>query len=230
MADSSPESTRYEVKMTCPELYLADVRSWVCLHPDLFLEAYPPRQVNNIYLDTYAADYMRDHLDGVGSRQKLRFRWYGEDHKSVQGVLEQKCKSGHLGWKRRWPIPGSFDLAQTSWHEWLDRLRGQTSDEALVWLNRIHRPTLINRYVREYYETIEDQIRLTIDYQMRMYDQVSYSAPNLAFPIPSAHLVVIEVKSSPADLSRLSGVFSGFPIRAMRSSKYVTGMQSTWSP
>ena len=43
---------RYEVKLTCDELHLETVRSWVKLHHMGFVETYPPRYVSNLYFDT----------------------------------------------------------------------------------------------------------------------------------------------------------------------------------
>ena len=98
MTVPEPASARYEIKLACAPDSLDGVRAWVQGHPALFVETYPPRQVNNIYLDTFAADDLNTHLSGIGRRQKLRFRWYGEDDTAVRGSLELKCRSGHLGW------------------------------------------------------------------------------------------------------------------------------------
>lgn len=223
-------SARYEIKMTCDEMYLPEVRSWVRLHPESFVEAYPPRQVNNIYLDTFALDHLTDHVEGSSSRHKLRFRWYGDRDMGIQGALELKGRSGSLSWKRQCPIPCTFDLTQTSWNDWVDEIRTHADPNAGPWLSSIGRPTLLNRYMREYYTTFDSQIRLTVDYQMRVYDQTLYSKPNLDLYVPIPSLIILEVKSSPSHLGRLSDLFTGLPLRVERNSKYVTGMQSLLAP
>jgi hypothetical protein len=223
------ESTRYEVKMTCPETYLPEVRSWVRVQSDPFVETYPPRQVNNVYLDNEAASSLEDHLSGVSSRRKLRFRWYGEDASAVRGNLELKCRTGRLGCKRYDEIPHTFDLTCISWHDWLEQLRARTSDEGALWLSAIVRPTLVNHYMREYLATLDGQIRLTIDYDIWAYDQLLYTAPNLDFPLQTERQVVIELKSTPTHLRRLSDILTQFPLRAARNSKYITGIQSALS-
>jgi hypothetical protein len=226
VADPAAASARYEIKMTCDEVYLPEVRSWVRLHPDGYVETYPPRQVNNIYMDTFGADYLADHLSGVGDRQKLRFRWYGRQDTQVQGILELKGKSGHLGWKRQCPIPRTFDLTRISWHDWMGQLRAVVDREPAFGLLDIERPTLLNRYVREYYVTFDGRIRLTVDHELRVYDQTAYPTPNLTLDIPIERHVILEVKSDPAHLRRLSDTLTSFPLRVERNSKYVTGMQS----
>jgi hypothetical protein len=70
------QSTRYEVKMACDQVYLPDVRAWVQLHPAAFIEAYPLRQVNSLYFDTLDGDCLNANLIGISERRKLRLRWY----------------------------------------------------------------------------------------------------------------------------------------------------------
>ncbi len=227
MDNQLPESTRYEVKMTCEEMYLPDVRSWVQLHPEVFVEAYPPRRVNNVYLDTLDTDSLNDNLTGVGERSKLRFRWYGEAITAVQGILELKCKSNHLRWKRYRPIPAIFDLTQISWRDWIAQLRAHADDQAIVWLSLADQPSLLNRYMREYYETIDGQIRVTLDYDQRVYNQIGHLRPNLTSEMLMEQPIIIEVKSDPVFYPRVSEVLSSFPPRVERYSKYVTAMLSS---
>lgn len=227
--DPFPKSTRYEVKMTCPETYLPEIRSRIRMQSDPFAETYPPRQVNNVYLDSETARSLEDHLSGVSSRRKLRFRWYGADVGAVRGSLELKCRAGRLGWKRHYPIPHTFDLTRISWHDWLEQLRACAVDEVALWLSTMARPTLVNHYVREYLATLDGQIRLTIDYQMQAYDQLLYTVPNLDFPLAIERQVIIELKSDPTHLRRLSDILTRFPLRAARNSKYLTGIESALS-
>jgi hypothetical protein len=228
--DRIAASARYEIKMTCEEMYLPEVRSWVQLHPERFRTAYPSRQVNNIYLDTFEMDHLDIHLSGVSDREKLRFRWYGGDDTAVQGILELKGKTASLSWKKQCPIACTFDLTTLSWIDWMAQVRAHADPEASIWLLYVERPTLLNRYRREYYVTFDGQIRLTVDYAMRVYDQRTTWAPNLELDTPIERLVVLEVKSSPAFSSRLSDIFTAFPLRVARNSKYVTGMQSLLWP
>lgn len=230
MDEQIAASARYELKMTCDEMYLPEIRSWVRLHPDGFVEAYPLRQVNNIYLDTFAADHLNDHLMGVSERQKLRFRWYGTQDSDIQGALELKGKTGLYSWKKQSPVSCTFDLTRTSWTDWMGTLRRHADREAASWLLLIERPTLLNRYLREYYTTFDGQVRLTVDYQMRVYDQMTHQTPNLELDLSIEPRVVLEFKSDPALSRRLSDILLWFPLRTERNSKYVTGMQSLLLP
>jgi len=229
MSHPVPDSPRYEVKLACAPERLAEVRFWVRDHPALFNETYPPRQVNNVYLDSTAGDDLNAHLSGIGRREKLRFRWYGEDHTAVRGTLELKSRSGHLGWKLQSPIPRSFDLSRITWSEWMAQVRALAEGPARVWLASVERPTLINQYRREYFEASEGQIRLTLDHPMSVYDQIMYASPNLSFAVPIERQVIVEIKASLALWRRLPEILARFPLRAARNSKYVHGMQGILS-
>jgi len=224
MDKSVMQSARYEIKMTCDEMYLPDVRSWLRLHPDGFADTYPLRQVNNLYLDTSALDCLNDNLTGASQRSKLRFRWYGKDRSSVPGVLELKCKSNQLSWKERWPVPVTFDLTTISWRDLIRQMQERAKGVFAVWLSCIVRPTLLNSYTREYYESMDRQIRVTIDYDQKVYEQITHPELNLTFSTPIERRIVIEVKSDPALYRRVSNVLSSFPLRVERNSKYVNGL------
>jgi hypothetical protein len=224
MQEDAGRQMRYEIKMTCEEVYLPLVRSLILLHPAGFSEAYPPRQVNNIYLDTPALDCLNDHIDGAVERSKLRFRWYGPDHAAVRGILELKRKVGHLGWKEYSPVAATFDLTAIAWEEWLNVLREHAQDAAAHWLAWRDRPALLNNYMREYYESADGEIRITLDYDQAVYEQVMYLRPNLTLPTPVASCTVVEVKATPDQYQQVSNVLSSLPLQVEHNSKYVSGM------
>ncbi len=223
------QATRYEVKMTCAEQCLPHVRAWLRLHPDLFLEAYRPRQVNNLYFDTREADCLNDHLCGVAERNKLRFRWYGTDYAAVRGTLELKRKANQLGWKIQCPVPVAFDLGAITWHELIGQLREHVDGRLAVCLSYTDQPALLNSFTREYYESVDRQVRVTVDYDQCAWDQITYPAPNLWFKTPGQDRAIIEVKSDSRLHRRVSNVVSSFPFRVERNSKYVSGMLSSLS-
>ena len=218
------EEMRYEYKITCDELYLPEARSWVRVHPAAFVEAYPPRQVNSLYFDTHEADCLHDNLLGAGERRKLRFRWYGHDFTAAQGTLELKCKANQLGWKRNCPIPITLDLTAISWTDLMQQMRRHAEGIVALWLSSADQPVLLTSFVREYYESIDQQIRVTVDYNQTVYEQITYAGPNLAVKTPQRAQVVIEVKSDSGLSRRVSDVASSFPLRVGRNSKYVNGV------
>jgi hypothetical protein len=221
------QSKRYELKMVCTEMYLPDVRAWVRIHPALFFERYPPRRVNSLYFDTLEGDCISANLLGLSERQKLRLRWYGEDCTSVQGVLELKCKEGQIGWKEHSPLKRTLDLTRLSWPDLMQHLREDVSGPFAIWLSHIHQPVLITSYAREYYESADRQVRVTIDYDLKAYDQVRYTTPNFTCPATIDSVVVVELKAEAQLHRRVSNILSSLPMQVVRNSKYVSGMMGS---
>ncbi len=215
---------RYEIKMTCDSLLLPDVRAWVNMHPDAFIVAYPPRRVNSLYFDTFEAGCLSDNLIGVGERAKLRFRWYGNGYSQVRGHLELKGRINQLGWKERFPIPATFNLTSLSWSAFIQQLRQRVSGDFDMWMSALGQPTLINGYRREYYESRDRQVRLTIDYDMIAYEQFTYRSPNLVYKAPIPSQTIVEVKADSALHRRVSNVLSSLPLQVSRNSKYVNSV------
>jgi hypothetical protein len=106
---------RYELKMACDLARLAQARTWIRLHPAGFRTAFPPRTVNNLYFDTPDLNSLFANTYGVGSRQKLRLRWYGETLPTTlsHSVLELKYKDNMLGNKKTEGLDCTLDFSQT---------------------------------------------------------------------------------------------------------------------
>ena len=94
-----------------------------------------------------------------------------------------------------------------------------------VWLSANDRPTLLNSYWREYYESIDHQVRITLDYAQVAYEQITYLAPNLTVRAPAQGLLVLEVKADPSLHRRVSNLLSLLPMQVERNSKYISGVQ-----
>ncbi|MGC9349791.1 MAG: polyphosphate polymerase domain-containing protein [Anaerolineae bacterium] len=225
----TPDTVRYELKLLCPWYTLAQVRSWVRMHPAAFQTTYPPRTVNSLYLDTLELGSLQANLDGLSIRSKLRCRWYGVCLSSVQAQLEWKHKQNMLGAKQVVLLDQLLDVTRP-WSEILAAIRnGLSSDpNASVWLHRlqtIHRPALLNRYRREYYATPEGDVRLTLDYDQAAYDQrLTYPYLNLTTSLPIEDAVVIEIKAGATQADRVDEIVDHFPLSRTRNSKYAKGM------
>jgi hypothetical protein len=78
--------------------------------------------------------------------------------------------------------------------------------------------------MREYYESVDHLVRVTIDYDHAVYEQFTYSVPNLTVRAPVEEQNVVEVKSDATLSRRVSDVLSSLPLQVRRNSKYVNGM------
>jgi len=207
-------------------LHLGEVRSMVYTHSNAFGMAYPTRWVNNLYFDTLDHQFMVDHLNGVTSRAKIRFRWYGNTWNLQGGQFEIKKKIAHLGQKDIYPFSGNLDISQSNWREVCGTLASGLMDAppGMVELLDMLQPTLINRYKREYYLSMDGVIRLTLDYEMKTYKQSYGFKPNLCYPQNSLSNLILEMKAPKKEHQRIADVLSEFPKRCSRNSKYLNGM------
>jgi hypothetical protein len=220
---------RYEIKLVCEPHRLAQARSWIRLHPAGFLVAYPPRQVNSLYLDTLHLRSLTDNLEGLSARRKLRMRWYGDRMTyvppvmDIQPVLELKEKRNLLGRKKRCVLPCALDLT-LPWTQVLEMVRANVGPEWQVMLQTVDQPTLLTHYQREYYVTPDGAIRVTLDFAQVAYDQRLAPRPNLRVRLPIADTVVIEIKTAQEHAGQLHQVAACFPALRSRHSKYTRGL------
>ena len=217
------KNLRYELKMVYDGLALYEVRRWVKGHSHAFRTAYPPRQVNNIYFDTLDLDCLNDHISGSFERQKLRFRWYGEDLRYAKGHLELKHKTNRIGWKSSQDIEPILDLEMTNWMTILRTLRSKANTTFREMLSVSH-PISISGYQREYYVSADQTTRVTLDYDLFAFDQRLSRRPNLKYKIPMLDQVVIEIKSNSENSAHLDDVLAEFPLRIVNHSKYLESL------
>ena len=59
-----------------------------------FNKQHPNRRVNSIYFDDANYSSIIENLDGVSKKKKIRIRWYGEEDKLINPILEIKSKKG----------------------------------------------------------------------------------------------------------------------------------------
>lgn len=214
---------RYELKLLCPAHLAAQARMWIRRHPAGLRVAYPPRRVNNIYLDTLGLSRLAANLDGLAVRSKLRLRWYGDALTGFQGHLEQKHKDNLLGCKVRTPLSCSLDLGEP-WGTILANVLACLEPSWRPLFQSTIRPTLLNRYLREYYVTRDDSVRVTLDTEQTAYDQRFCARPNTRCTLPIRDVVVIEIKADKSHAERAQEIANGFPISRTRNSKYAKGM------
>ena len=55
-----------------------------------FSKVYPDRTISSIYLDTLNFDFVKDNINGISERKKIRVRWYNDDINII--YLEEKNK------------------------------------------------------------------------------------------------------------------------------------------
>jgi hypothetical protein len=222
---SPPPNLRYERKFVLGRMTLADALAVVRRHPAGFSEVFPPRTVNNLYLDTPSLQAFHDHVNGVSTRAKTRVRWYGRNGAHSPSALELKFKQGVVGGKTTCP------LAANSCGEGLSTgfVASLAGDPGLPELLRARlnhlEPALCNRYRRSYFKSMDGHFRLTVDSDLefrRPAPGVSFSDP---FPFKLG-TIVLELKFDPRHEDGAQRLGQHFPARLGRCSKYVLGIQT----
>jgi hypothetical protein len=215
---------RYEIKMVYDSLRIYEVRQWVRNHYAGFHTAFPTRLVNNIYFDTEELGAFNDHISGSCSRQKLRFRWYHNHSDVVDGQLELKRKDANIGSKYSQDIKG-IDLKHDSFAVIKQKMLAQTTDEMHM-LVRSSDAVLINSYQRDYYVSADGITRVTLDYDLKAWDQRVYAKPNMRVRVPLLNVMVIEFKRDIKGYKEFANILAKFPLRVTNYSKYVESLNS----
>jgi SPX domain protein involved in polyphosphate accumulation len=211
------DSLRYERKFAVETPDAAVVRMAVKRHPAMFRRIYPPRNVNNIYLDTPALAAAHHNLEGMPDRWKARVRWYGPFWGTTEeAALELKRKHGDVGNKETYPLAG-IEITSGMSCESLRAAIGAVP--AAVRAVAALEPALANSYRREYYATPDRRFRATID------SNLSYLAIGHHRPaVRRRRYVVLEVKYDRRWDAAAHEICAEFPFRVTKFSKYADGL------
>lgn len=143
--------------------YLALINSLI--RSKLFFRTqYPLRKVNSIYFDTYDYKSIRENLDGVSNKKKIRIRWYGDKNTTKNPIIETKSKKGFETKKESMPIKELHDLKVFSLKNL--KILKETINSKLKQKKIIY-PVLTTHYQREYFISLNGKIRATIDYDLK---------------------------------------------------------------
>jgi hypothetical protein len=219
------EGLRYETKFVASAGDLARVLAWIELNPAAFRVAHPDRRVNNLYFETLDYGSFAANVSGESDRSKLRYRWYGDSLGPAAGSLELKRRRSGQGWKLRFPIARAPWQPGDDWGRVREALLAELAPAGREWLRAFPMPALLNRYVRRYFLSRDERVRLTLDTQLVVFDQRFQTAPAFARRANLPPMLVVEGKCAPADRARMSRALHGIPMRVSRSSKYVSGLR-----
>lgn len=198
---------RYELKYLVPEKDISRCFSIVWQHPASFLEEFPDREINNIYLDTPELISFREGQSGISERKKYRIRWYGDWDVIRHPVLEIKIKENQVGSKQH------FNLSPFSF-EHLPLVLQELKENFLI------PPTFAvsssNRYQRSYFKSFCGRFRITIDRNLL------FATPFDGFlkPAVAGGLVVLELKYKASDDDQADWIKQFIPILRTKFSKY----------
>jgi hypothetical protein len=214
-------SLRREIKFALPLADLEKLRT--ILEVNLRRQVFNEKRshVSSIYFDDHALSACHENINGVEKRGKLRLRWYdGQDQKLF---FEVKRRIGNVLEKRRLAIESAEGLGSLSYNEVareLDRVL-PASDGELLHARR--EPVLMTSYMREHFSSRETSSRVTLDYNIRCFEQYGARRLRTSFGVPIPDLVVVEGKTPPDSESELPLLLAPLKPVLTKSSKYVMG-------
>lgn len=221
-----PDDARIETKFVTRPVELERLRIWLRLHPLNFYSPFEDRWVNNVYFDTSDYHSFDQNVSGVSTRNKLRYRWYGENSLPDTGVLEVKSKRNQFGWKQHFKVKKPPFTEGDGWNTFRVNLVQQLGATAKLWLDENPVPIIINRYYRRYYVSHDNDIRVTIDTNQSVFDQRYKPYPNVNRKTHLPDTMVIELKYDRDKRHLATQVVQSIPVRTGRNSKYVIGVRS----
>lgn len=226
------DSLRQEVKYKISYAELPRFHSWLRDISDL-KQAYPPRQINSLYLDTPNYSLARANMFGLSSRIKVRGRWYSEEPDRCATInshipetkvsCEIKRKSNSYSDKIN---AGSQnislqDKSNIELYSDVEHFCKMACVENGLRYARDLRKSAFICYYRYYYKSNSiNQLRLTIDSDVRYSTPISAGRPILL----SKDYMIVEVKFPPSIRDLVVRYFEEFPFRTIRSSKYINAI------
>ena len=91
--------TRYERKWYIRKINKLELNLILNKSNFFFSEQHPARKVNSIYFDNIHLSAVKDNLDGINKKQKIRVRWYDLQNHINDAKLEIKQKFGFQNYK-----------------------------------------------------------------------------------------------------------------------------------
>ena len=81
-------------------------------------------------------------------------------------------------------------------------------------------PKSIITYDRDYYISFDEKVRVTIDQNLKSFNQENFKKPNLSSSRPHIGFIIFEIKVSEENEALVKEVLKDFPFSAKRFSKY----------
>lgn len=179
-------------------------------------------QVNSIYFDNGRLESCGDSLAGISPRTKTRLRWYDGAFATDSAWFEMKRRNNlHLD-KSREEIRFDSPIDQLDYDQIVHTIIAQAGREAALALSKYDTPTTLVSYDRSHFSDRRSPIRLTVDYNIRGYDQLDAKSPVRRFEAALEGVTLIEVKIPDGLDAEVGPLLYPLRPRLSRSSKYAS--------
>lgn len=220
------QKARYEIKFNAPSSQYERIKQWIFLHQANMYKPHQSNIINNIYFDNLNLDSFYENISGCSLRTKMRLRWYGDTLNPKTTRLETKIKKNNLGWKTVEEVKFEKNLSKLNYPKIIEIINSQVSNVTKLRLNSVNVPILINKYNRDYFISNDQKIRITIDTNIKFYDQRHHKKINLKFNEVPIECLITEFKMNASDVKLGEKIISSIGLSRTKSSKYVIGVQN----
>ena len=189
-----------------------------------FYKPYPSRKVNSVYFDDLRFSALEDSIEGNSLRTKKRLRWYGNSLTENNAVLEFKKKLGVHSWKELYR--NNYCINPIA-HKWSEFIVTKSNDNKFQLKKISETPVSIVTYNRQYYSSFDRNIRVTLDRNIKTYQQTNLLRPNFSFHRKHSSKIILEIKVSVENSGLIREVFRDIPFNPQRFSKYCESLITT---
>jgi hypothetical protein len=222
--DANPDTVtrRRELKFVFNNADVAQLRHALLGHGKRIVHRQAVSIVRSLYFDSLTLSTCHAHIQGLSRRHKLRLRWYDSPHPQDHAFMEIKWRDNRLSGKHRVRLALAPGTLAKPFQELVPQLERALPEQFTARLEALDQPVMVVQYAREHFQTPEGA-RVTLDYDLKFYDQTRHQALSLSFPCALRSLVVIEGKVTPGGERALRLALYPIKARPSRSSKYVSG-------
>lgn len=220
---------RCELKFVSNDIFYSNAINWIKKNKINFTEHYPSRFVNSIYFDSYSYNSFKENLFGDSKKTKTRYRWYGNLISSALGFFEIKKRKNVYNYKKIIQIEKLNINEDCQLREILNSIKIYLKPDEKLELEARPFPTILNRYYREYFIDFTGNVRVTIDRNIKIFDQRLSNKINLKKKINYPNLMIIEFKFKQTQANNFTNFFNYFPFRLSRNSKYINAIRAVAS-
>ena len=164
MSKNIQNNLRYERKWVFKNSNYNDILNKALKSKFLFHVQYPKRYVNSIYFDDNNYTSIKENLDGISNRSKIRLRWYGKNSFVILNPkLEIKIKENFLNYKKIFSLKklDSLNLKNINHVKLINNEVNNMIKKQFLFSN------ITTHYERLYLISYNKKIRATIDYNLK---------------------------------------------------------------
>jgi VTC domain len=224
------EDARYEMKLVTQGMAYRRVLTELRLHRCALRTLHPSRRVQSVYLDTHDGRALEENLAGASDREKVRFRWYGDETGCVRGALERKIRRNMLGWKETFQYSGDIRVGGASRLAFMRSLIQGASTAFGPVLSEGLEPAQWISYTRDYLTTADGSLRVTIDHNVRCADQRNRATLSMRYTTPTPNMTIIECKAAQDRYDALRNLLNTLPLVIDKCSKFVIASDPPSAP